>query len=130
MGTSSKRDGCQKNPGRRPGVLPSIVETRDMIDNYSERPLTDLFQIIVISYCKIIEKIISRILDTSFGYSNLLIKLIYTHNTEQTKGRLGQMLLPDNAGYCLKGDVKICRSLPLLAASGCCDVAAFCRRLR
>ena len=30
----------------------------------------------------------------------------------------------------LRGDVKIRRSLPLLAASGCCGVTAFCRQLK
>ena len=30
----------------------------------------------------------------------------------------------------IRGDVKIRRSLPLLAASGCCGVATFCRQLK
>ena len=30
----------------------------------------------------------------------------------------------------VRGDVKICRSLPLQAASGCCGAAAFCRQLK
>ena len=30
----------------------------------------------------------------------------------------------------IRGDVKICHSLPLLSASGCCGAAAFCRQLK
>ena len=45
-------------------------------------------------------------------------------------GIVGHFVMSQSDAITLRGEVKICRSLPLLAASGCCGVTAFCRQLK